>query len=195
MYRFGLLRYPLWWVELLIGRWKFFGRQVLHEKWYDETPYLCCGFLDTAGWRLAQIYILISGRRLACLQGGSEFVCRIRLMNLFSARFAISACGQLQQYLQQWFYCNQCRCIYNSFLLMYLYYVLLVQQLFTDECILSYLFFYGILQLSSKGGVKIWPCDLYRLFGEDIALCQLFVQSNDHFTSVCSFNDHVLLFS
>ena len=55
--------------------------------------------------------------------------------------------------------------------------------------------FYGILQLSSKGGVKIWPCDLYCLFGEDIALCQLFVQSNDHFTGVCSFNDPVLLFS
>ena len=79
------------------------------------------------------------------------------------------------------------------YLLMYLYDVLLV-SLFTDECILSYLSFHGILQLSSKGGVKIWPCDLYRLFGEDIALCQLFFQSDDHFTSVCSSNNHVSLF-
>ena len=80
------------------------------------------------------------------------------------------------------------------YLLMYLYDVLLVQQLFTDECILSYLSFHGSLQLSSKGGVKIWPCDLYRLFGEDIAVCQLFFQSNGHFTSSCSFNNHVSLF-
>ena len=107
-------------MELLIGRWEFFRREFLHEEWFDETPCLYCGFLDIAGWRLAQIYILISGRRLAYLQEGSEFVCRIRLMNLFSARFAISACGQLQQYLQQWFYCNQCRCICNSYVFMYL---------------------------------------------------------------------------
>ena len=120
MYRFGLLRYPLWWVELLIGRWEFSRREFLHEEWFDETPCLYCGFLDIAGWRLAQIYILISGRRLACLQGGSEFVCRIRLMNLFSARFAISACGQLQQYLHQWFYCNQCWCICKSFVFIYI---------------------------------------------------------------------------
>ena len=42
--------------------------------------------------------------------------------------------------------------------------------------------------------VEIWPSDLYRLFGEDIALCQLFFQSDDHFTSVCSSNNHVSLF-
>ena len=39
--------------------------------------------------------------------------------------------------------------------------------------------------------MKIWLCELYRLFGEDIALCQLSVQSNGHFTSVCSFNDQL----
>jgi len=44
------------------------------QFWFAETPCLYCGFLDIAGWRLAQIYILISGRRLACLQEVSEFV-------------------------------------------------------------------------------------------------------------------------
>ena len=92
---------------------------------------------------------------------------RIRLTNSLDefaspARFGISACGQIQQCLQQWFYCNQCRCICNSYLLVYLYDVLLVQQLFTDECILSYLFHDGVLQWSSKGGVKFGTCKLCR---------------------------------
>ena len=54
--------------------------------------------------------------------------------------------------------------------------VFLVQQLFTDECILPYLFRDGILQLSSKGGVKFGARKLgrycrvwYCCFGEDIA--------------------------
>ena len=54
--------------------------------------------------------------------------------------------------------------------------IFLVQQLFTDECILPYLFRDGILQLSSKGGVKFearklgrYCRELHCCFGEDIA--------------------------
>ena len=161
--------------QLLIGRWKLSEEATLHEEWFAETFCLCCGFPDVAGWRLAPIYIPVSGRRLACLWEAFEFVWRIRLMNLFSCQVC-NQCLWLVTTVFTTMVLLQSMPVYLQQSCIYVFIgILLVQQLFTDECILLYLSHDGILQWSSKGGVKFetrrlcrYCRELYRCFGEDI---------------------------
>ena len=93
------------------------------------------------------VVLSVSGREWMWLWTLSEFVCRISFLEVCNQCLWTTT---TTVYLQQWFYCNRCLCIYNSFLFMYL---------FTDECILSYIFDDGMWQmvLFQKGVWKFSP--------------------------------------
>ena len=140
------------WLEENFGTnnasWKDVFAMVFHFRYGSLIAWIPLKKFTLADWRLAWCFQFL-------VESGCGFG---HFWNSFGEfvfmMLAISGCGQ--QYLQLSCYCKQCRCILQQF---FIYIFAVGVYLFTDECILSYIYIYMMMACGkwfSKEGVEIF---------------------------------------